>query len=118
MRPKGAAALLLAAALGFGAAAPCFAQPLPDGDALAGRRLAGGMCSACHGANGVATAPDAPNLAGQNPLYTAMQLRAYRDGRRAHEQMAVVARMLSDAQIADLAAWYAAIAVEVTVPPR
>jgi cytochrome c553 len=110
--------ILLAAALAFGSAASGFAQPLPDGDARAGRRLAGGMCAACHGQNGVATAPDAPNLAGQNALYTAMQLRAYRAGRRTHEQMAVVARGLTDAQISDLAAWYAAIAVEVTVPPR
>lgn len=110
--------ILLAAALSFGAAATALAQPLPEGDARAGRRLAGGMCSACHGANGVATAPDAPNLAGQNPLYTSMQLRAYRDGSRTHPQMAVVARMLSDTQIADLAAWFAAITVEVTVPPR
>lgn len=99
----------------LGAAAPAAAQ---DADARAGRRLAGGMCSACHGVNGVATAPDAPNLAGQNPLYTAMQLRAYRDGRRAHPQMAVVARTLTDTQIADLAAWFAAITVEVTVPGR
>jgi cytochrome c553 len=105
-----------AAALMLGAAASALAQG--DGDARAGRRLAGGMCAACHGNNGIAVQPDAPNLAGQNALYTAAQLRAYRDGSRGHEQMAVVARTLSDAQIADLAAWYAAIAIEVTLPAR
>jgi cytochrome c553 len=89
-----------------------------EGDPRAGRRLAGGTCAACHGNNGIAVQPDAPNLAGQNPGYVAAQLRAYREGRREHEQMSVVARTLSNAQIADLAAWYASLEVEVTVPGR
>jgi cytochrome c553 len=109
-------ATLLAAALTFGAAASALAQA--EGNPQAGRRLAGGMCAACHGNNGIAVQPDAPNLAGQNALYTATQLRAYRDGSRTHEQMAVVARNLTDVQIADLAAWYAAIGIEVTLPGR
>lgn len=106
--------LLLAAALAFGAAAPALAE----GDPRAGRRIAGGLCAVCHGTNGIARAPDAPNLAGQNPIYVAAQLRAYREGKRPHEQMAIIARGLSDEQIADLAAWYAALEVSVTVPPR
>jgi cytochrome c553 len=111
--------LLLVAAL-FGAATTVAMQQAAaqEGDPRAGRRLAGGMCAACHGNDGIATQPDAPNLAGQNALYTAMQLRAYRDGARRHEQMNVVVRSLTDAQIDDLAAWYAAIAVQVTLPPR
>ena len=108
------ASLALAAALVFGAAASASAQ----GDPRAGRRIAGGMCAVCHGANGISTVADAPNLAGQNPTYVAIQLRAYRDGKRQHEQMAIIAKSLSDEQIADLAAWFAAIEVSVTVPPR
>ncbi len=105
---------LLATALFLGAVAPAFAQ----GDPRAGRRLAGARCAVCHGNDGLAVQPDAPNLAGQGAIYVANQLRAYRAGERRHEQMNVVAGDLSDAQIADLAAWYAAIEVEARVPGR
>ncbi|TCZ51934.1 c-type cytochrome [Roseicella aquatilis] len=88
------------------------------GDPRAGRRLAGARCAVCHGNAGIAQQPDAPNLAGQNPAYLVTQLGHFRSGERRHEQMNLMARELSDAQIADLAAWYAAIEVEVTVPGR
>lgn len=111
------AGLLLAGALA--APAGALAQDVqPGGDARAGRRLAGGQCAACHGNDGIAVQADAPNLAGQSPIYLAAQLRLYRAGKRENEQMNVVAEGLSDAQIADLAAWYAAIRVEATVPGR
>lgn len=88
------------------------------GDPRAGRRFAGGVCAACHGNDGIALAPDAPSLAGQNAQYTARQLRLYRAGERVHEQMSIVARDLTDAQVADLAAWYASIVVTAEVPAR
>lgn len=108
---------LLALCLAGALAAPAVAQA-PEGDARAGRRLAGGNCAACHGNDGIAVLPEAPNLAGQVPAYVAAQLRAYRDGSRKHEQMTVVSQGLTDPQIADLAAWYAAITVDVSVPGR
>ncbi|UFN47254.1 cytochrome c [Roseomonas sp. OT10] len=108
------ARVALALALGAALAGPSLAQQ--PGDARAGRRVAGGLCAACHGNDGIAVQPDAPNLAGQNPLYLATQLRAFRAGQRDNEQMKVVAQQLTDTQIADLAAWYAALKVEVTVP--
>lgn len=116
-----AAALLLAVVWAGpppGASAQQAAQEGGGGDPRAGRRIAGRTCAACHGNDGIATLPDAPNLAGQNAQYTAAQLRAYRAGERRHEQMTVVASDLTDQQIADLAAWYAAIQVEATVPGR
>jgi cytochrome c553 len=61
-------------------------------------------------------APDAPNLAGQPALYLAAQLRAYRGGTRKHEVMTLMAKPLSDADIANLAAWFASIKVEATAP--
>jgi cytochrome c553 len=74
------------------------------------------MCGACHGAQGIATAPDAPNLAGQSAIYTGAQLKAYRSGARKHEVMNVVAKALSDADIDALAAWYSSIKIEVRSP--
>jgi len=88
------------------------------GDAAAGRRLAGSRCAVCHGRDGIATQPDAPSLAGQNPAYVAAQLGRFRSGERKHEQMNIIAAELTDSQIADLAAWYAAIEVTATVPAR
>ena len=108
---------LVAATLLVAAAFPAMAQD-PAGDPLAGRRLAGGRCAPCHGNDGIAVQPDAPNLAGQNPIYTATQLANYRSGARQHEQMTILAEGLTDAQIADLAAWYAALQVTVAVPGR
>ena len=98
--------LLLAAA-----GAPAAAQ-----DVAAGRAKAA-ACAVCHGALGLSSQPDAPNLAGQPAIYLAAQLRAYRSGARRHEVMGVMAKPLSDAEIIDLAAWYAAIEIKANAPP-
>lgn len=84
----------------------------------AGRRKASQACAVCHGMLGIATAPDAPHLAGQSAVYTKAQLLAYRNGMRRHEVMAVIARQLTDEDIENLATWYAAIRVEAQPPPR
>lgn len=95
-----------------GALAPA---PATGGDPSAGRRLAE-ACVQCHGANGISVMPNAPNLAGQPEIYFADQLRQFRSGRRASEVMTVIAKPLSDRDIDDLAAWYASISIEATLP--
>lgn len=75
------------------------------GDAQAGRKLAM-QCRTCHGIEGHAKMPIVPHIGGENPAYIEHQLTAFRDGKRVHEMMSVVARGLSDQAIADLAAWY------------
>jgi cytochrome c553 len=60
--------------------------------------------------------PDAPHLAGQPAIYLSAQLRAYRAGERKHEVMAVIAKPLSNDDIAHLAAWYSSIRVQATAP--
>ena len=91
------------------------AGPVLAADVAAGRQKAQ-MCTTCHGRDGIATAPDAPNLAGDSSIYLAEQLRAFRDGRRQHQQMSIIAQALSDEDIADLSAWFAAIEVTATLP--
>jgi cytochrome c553 len=76
-------------------------------DLEAGRRKSA-PCAACHGADGNATIPGTPSLAGQPNYFTHWQLIKYRDGRRQDPQMSPFAQNLSDADMADLAAFYAA----------
>lgn len=75
-----------------------------------------GMCVTCHGEQGLSQLPDAPNLAGQPEIYLREQLRAYRSGKRVNETMNVIAKSLTDAEITELAGWYAGH--EIQVKPR
>ena len=80
--------------------------PARAADLEAGKRKAE-PCAACHGADGNATVPGTPSLAGQHVYFTHWQLIKYRDGRRKDPQMSPFAQNLSDADMADLAAYYA-----------
>ena len=95
--------------------AMAFASSAEAGDAKAGRKAAT-ACQTCHGMDGLSKLPEAPNLAGQVEIYLAKALGEYRDGTRKNEVMNVVAKPLSDADIANLAAYYAAIQIEVLPP--
>src|SRR5499425_1828085 len=76
-------------------------------DLEAGRKKAA-PCAACHGPDGNATIPGTPSLAGQPVYFTHWQLIKFRDGRRKDPQMSPFAQNLSDADMADLAAYYEA----------
>ena len=86
--------------------------PAQAGDARAGRAKAI-ACQACHGLDGLSKHPEAPNLAGQIENYLAKTLVEYRSGERKNEMMAIVSKDLSDEDIANLAAFYASIQIEV-----
>lgn len=66
-------------------------------------------CGACHARNGQAMAPLFPLLAGQNALYLAEQLRAFRNGSRRNPIMNAMARDLGDDEIDALARYYEAL---------
>lgn len=93
--------LLLAAATLF--AATTFAADIEAGKAKAA------VCAACHGANGISLIPTYPNLAGQKSAYLESSIKAYKTQDRIGGQAPVMYGMvatLSDADIADLAAYY------------
>jgi len=102
-----------AVALGLGGLA--LAGAVLAQDVEAGRKVAG-MCRTCHGLDGLALMPVAPNIGGEPAAYIAAQLEAFRSGARQNEMMTVVAGGLSDQQIADVSAWYAAHTAT-AVPP-
>jgi len=84
-------------------------------DVAAGKAKAA-ACAVCHGLQGIAVAPDAPNLAGQPASYLVEQLTAYRGGTRKHEIMSLMAKPLTDADIANLAAWFSSVKVTIAAP--
>ncbi|MBB3017811.1 cytochrome c553 [Microvirga lupini] len=85
------------------------------GDARAGRQKLT-TCQGCHGLDGLSKNPEAPNLAGQLESYLVRSLAAYKSGERKNESMNIVAKDLSDEDIADVAAYYASIQVDVLPP--
>ena len=114
------------------AALPAFAQDAPTGDVKAGdvkagdvkagdvkagRRVAAGICQACHGLDGLAKVPEVPNLAGMDAAYVTKQLRAFKAGTRQNETMQAVVGTLTDQKMADVAAYFAAIEVTVGKVP-
>jgi hypothetical protein len=84
-------------------------------DPAAGRSKAR-QCQACHGIDGVSRLAEAPNLAGQVETYLVKALHDYQSGARKNEMMTLMVAKLTDQDIADLAAWYAAIQIEVKKP--
>jgi cytochrome c553 len=86
------------------------------GDPVTGREKAR-QCAPCHGKDGIAKQHHVPNIAGESVFYLTKQLEAFRSGERSDEQMSVMAKTLSDEDIANLAAWYSSIELMVRLPP-
>jgi cytochrome c553 len=77
-----------------------------EGDAKAGEAAAE-PCAVCHGDNGNASGNDMPTLAGQDARYFVKAMQAYQKGNRQHEKMFEAAEKLSEAEMGNLAAFYA-----------
>lgn len=91
----------MAAALGIGSAAHAE-------DSVEAGQEKSAVCAACHGPDGNSFNPEWPTLAGQHASYTAEQLEAFKDGRRQNDLMTPMALGLSEQDMRDLAAFYAA----------
>ncbi|PAJ73874.1 cytochrome C [Pseudoalteromonas sp. NBT06-2] len=77
-------------------------------DVAAGKAKSG-MCAACHGAAGISSVPMYPNLAGQKAVYLEKQLKAFKSGVRKDPVMAPMSMGLSDADMANISAYYASL---------
>jgi len=76
-------------------------------DALAAGKAAAAGCAGCHGEGGVTKMPGMPNLAGLDQKYLVDAMKAYQSGARKHDMMKSLLSGLSDADIANLALYYA-----------
>jgi cytochrome c553 len=84
---------------------------------LAAGQAKSALCVACHNANGISSNPLYPNLAGQQSAYLVKQMQAFRGGQRVNATMTALAKLLSDADIQNLAAYYSALPRCSKVPP-
>jgi cytochrome c553 len=109
------------ACLAAATAIPVFAddfEALKPGEAIAinaGRTVMEKKCQYCHGKNGIAKSV-LPNIAGQKLGYLVRSLRAFKTRERKNPTMELVVESLSDEDIANVAAYYAAIKITVEVP--
>jgi cytochrome c553 len=122
---RGRLAIAFSAAAALAAATPLVSRPSSrvawtletvklarSGDAAKGKKLHED-CVQCHGEAGNVDIPDVPDLGGQSSLYIYKQLSDYKAGSRVSSIMSDIAATLSDHDMADLAAFYAA-----QKPPR
>jgi cbb3-type cytochrome c oxidase subunit III len=94
--------MLLAFGLSTNAA---WAEDQVIGDADAGKSKAA-TCAACHGMDGNSVNPQWPSIAGQHTSYLTSTLNAFKSGTREDVLMGSQAALLSDQDIADLAAYF------------
>ncbi len=100
--------------LGMAALAPVVVHAA-DADPVAGKGKTA-MCAGCHGIPGYKTAfpvtYSVPKLGGQHAAYLVKALQAYKSGDRSHPSMRAIAAGLSDQDMADIAAYYAAASIQ------
>ena len=99
MTAKLVAALSLVAIVGW--SAPVAAT----GSAEAGQAKSA-VCMACHGPDGNSPSPEWPSIAGQHSSYIVHQLQSFKSGARQNDLMSPMAMILSDEDMADLAAYF------------
>ena len=96
-------------ALGASISVQAQTPPAFNGDAKRGHELSY-TCNGCHAIpnyKNVYPTYSVPKLRGQRPEYLVAALKAYKSGDRSHPSMRAIVGSLSDADIANLAAYYA-----------
>jgi cytochrome subunit of sulfide dehydrogenase len=107
IRPRSIAALLLAAC-GVANAQTAQTAQTPDGTIALRTRSLAAQCAQCHGTDGRALpGAEVPGLAGLQATYIAEQMKAFRSGSRASSVMQQLAKGFSDAQVDQLARYFA-----------
>ncbi len=99
---------LVIALAAFALAGPAAAMGV-KGNAAAGKQKAV-ACAACHGADGNKTLDNTyPKLAGQYPDYLLKALKDYKSGKRNNAVMVGQVQALSEADMANLAVYFASL---------
>ncbi len=103
----------VAASLLLGAAAVLAQETTPPNklpappDATKGQLTSTNVCVACHANDGSRGSPANPIIQGQHPEYLVKQLAEFKSGKRPNPIMTPMAAMLSEADMRNVAAFYA-----------
>jgi len=84
---------------------PKAASARPD-PISAGKAAAAG-CAGCHGDSGISKTPGMPSLVGLDPKYFVAAVNAYKGGQRKNDMMKTLVSALSDADVNNIAIYYA-----------
>lgn len=102
-----AASTLLAAVLAAPAIAAEQGKAAAKPDLARGQEISTTVCAACHTNDGSRGAPTNPILQGQHPEYLVKQLTEFKAGKRTNAVMNGMAAPLSEADMRNVAAFYA-----------
>lgn len=83
----------------------------PAADPAAGRAIAQRSCSSCHRVDGTGAAPGIPQLGRQSAAYLVQSIKQYAAGTRRHAVLKDMTPQLSDADIRNVAAYYASLSI-------
>lgn len=100
------AASLFSTAAHSGESAAEVKQRIGSGNPVKGKTRSE-LCQGCHGEFGISVEDMIPNLAGQYASYIAKQLRNFQTGARTHQIMSAMAQTVNDAELNDIAAYFA-----------
>jgi cytochrome c553 len=81
-------------------------QRIGNGNPVSGKSKST-LCQGCHGEDGLSVENLIPHLAGQYSAYIVKELRNFQTGARKHQIMSVMAKTISDFDLADIAAYFA-----------
>ncbi|MBI3777929.1 MAG: c-type cytochrome [Gammaproteobacteria bacterium] len=82
-------------------AAPAKPDPVRAGKAAAA------ACAGCHGEGGISKTPGMPNLVALDPKYLVAAMKSYKSGQRKHDLMKSMLAAVSDADMNNVALYYA-----------
>jgi cytochrome c553 len=85
------------------------AEKQPAADVRAGKTFAERECKGCHGVDGKSAAPAIPHLAAQRERYLFAAIDSYKEGRRPHAALRDMAERMSEADVRNVAAYYASL---------
>jgi cytochrome c553 len=99
-------------------AKPTTEKPAAAADVAAGKAFTERECKGCHGSNGGGAAPAIPHLAGQHERYLLASLKMYKEAKRTHAALKQMAENMTDADVRNVAAYYAGLPAVANDSPK
>lgn len=83
-------------------------KPVPaKPDAMQAGKAAAAGCAGCHGEGGISKMPGTPNLVALDPKYLVAAMKGYKSGQRKHDVMKAMLAAVSEADMNNVALYYA-----------